>query len=140
MIRINGLRRWRHPSPTGRQTSHMSTTTIRSGRSIMHPLETRLSRVLKKLTDCRKESRTLRAIEQRMDDTGETHVSLTDPDCRARATTSKQPCFVGYNVQSAVETKHHLIIAHEVTSLSYDRNALAMMAHNVRDAMAGDTI
>jgi hypothetical protein len=54
------------------------------------------------------------------------------------ATTSKQPRVVGYNVQSAVETTHHLIIAHEVTNLGYDRDALAMMAHKARDAMAAD--
>lgn len=106
----------------------------------MHPPEARLSRVVKKLAHYRKEARTLRAIEQRMDSTGETQVSLTDPDCRAMATTSKQPRVVGYNVQSAVETKHHLIIAHEVTNLGYDRDALSMMAHKARDAMAGDTI
>jgi hypothetical protein len=67
-----------------------------------------------------------------MDSTGETQVSLTDPDCRAVATTSKQPRIVGYNVQSAVETKHHLIVAHEVTNHGYDRDALSMMAHKAR--------
>jgi hypothetical protein len=40
----------------------------------------------------------------------------------------EQPRVVGYNVQSAVETKHHLIVAHEVTNHGYDRDALAMMA------------
>ena len=106
----------------------------------MHPVEARLSRVVKKLAHYRKEARTLRAVEQRMNDTGETQVSLTDPDCRAMATTSKQPRIVGYNVQSAVETKHHLIVAHEVTNHGYDRDALSMMAHKARDEMAGDTI
>ena len=75
-----------------------------------------------------------------MDATGETQVSLTDPDCRAMATTSKQPPVVGYNVQSAVETKHHLIVAHEVTNHGYDRDALSMMALKARDAMASETI
>jgi transposase len=106
----------------------------------MHPVEARLSRIVKKLAHYRKEARTLRAIEQRMDSTGETQVSLTDPDCRAMATTSKQPRIVGYNVQSAVETKYHLIVAHEVTNHGYDRDALSMMAHKARDAMAGDKI
>ena len=41
---------------------------------------------------------------------------------------------------SAVETKHHLIVAHEVTNLGYDRDALSMMAHKARDVMASDTI
>ena len=106
----------------------------------MHPVEARLSRVIKKLAHYRKEARTLRSIEQRMDSTGETQVSLTDPDCRAMATTSKQPRVVGYNVQSVVETKHHLIVAHEVTNLGYDREALSMMALAAKDVMASDKI
>jgi hypothetical protein len=35
---------------------------------------------------------------------------------------------VGYNVQTAVDAKHHLIVAHEVTNVGHDRNALATMA------------
>lgn len=106
----------------------------------MHPVEARMSRVIKKLAHYRKEERTLRTIEERMDATGETQVSLTDPDCRAMATTSKQPRVVGYNVQSVVETKHHLIVAHEVTNLGYDREALSMMAHAAKDVMASGQI
>jgi transposase len=106
----------------------------------MHPVEARISRVIKKLAHYRKEARTLRAIEERMDATGETQVSLTDPDCRAMATTSKQPRVVGYNVQSVVETKHHLIVAHEVTNLGYDREALSMMAHAAKEVMASSEI
>jgi transposase len=102
--------------------------------------EARLSRAMKKLAHYKKEADNLRAIARRMDSTGETQVSLTDLDARAMATTSKQPRVVGYNVQSAVETKHHLIVAHEVMNLGYDRDALAMMAHKARDAMASDTI
>ena len=75
-----------------------------------------------------------------MQSSGETQVSLTDPDARAMATTSKQPRVVGYNVQSAVETKHHLIVAHEVTNLGYDRDALAMMARAAREVMASEEI
>ncbi len=47
---------------------------------------------------------------------------------------------VGCNVQSVVETKHHLIVAHEVTNQGYDRDALAMMAHAAKDVMASDAI
>ena len=106
----------------------------------MRPLDTRLSRVIKKLAHYKKEGDALRAIEKRMESTGETQVSLTDPDCRAMATTSKQPRIVGYNVQSVVETKHHLIVAHEVTNLGYDREALSMMAHAAKEVMASDAI
>jgi hypothetical protein len=102
--------------------------------------EARLTRLQKKLAHYRKEGAVLRAIEERMDATGETQVSLTDPDCRAMATTSKQPRVVGYNVQTAVDTKHHLIVAHEVTNHGYDRDALSMMALTAKDAMPGEAI
>ena len=75
-----------------------------------------------------------------MDETGETQVSLSDPDARAMATTARMPRIVGYNVQTAVEAKHHLIVAHEVTTHGYDRDALSMMAIAARDAMETDEI
>lgn len=102
--------------------------------------EARIARTIKKLAHYKKEAETLRAVEMRMGTTGETQVSLTDPDARSMATTSKQPRVVGYNVQSVVETKHHLIVAHEVTNHGYDRDALSMMARAAKDVMASDTI
>jgi hypothetical protein len=79
-------------------------------------------------------------LRQKRDTTGKTQVSLTDPDCRSMATTSKQPRVVGYNMQSVVETKHHLIVAHEVTNHGYDRDALSMMARAAKDVMASEKI
>jgi len=102
--------------------------------------EARIARAIKKLAYYRRETNDLRAIERRMDSSGETQVSLTDPDARAMATTSRKPRVVGYNVQSAVETKHHLIVAHEVTNHGYDRDALATMARAARDVMSSDSI
>ena len=102
--------------------------------------EARIARTIKKLAHYKKEADTLRAVGKRMDTTGETQVSLTDPDARSMATTSKQSRVVGYNVQSVVETKHHLIVAHEVTNHGYDRDALSMMARAAKDVMASETI
>ena len=97
-------------------------------------------RTSRKLARLQKESERYRSIEERMDATGETQVSLSDPDARAMATTARMPRIVGYNVQTAVEAKHHLIVAHEVTTLGHDRDALSMMAVAARDAMETDGI
>ena len=100
----------------------------------------RLTRTVRKLAHLKKESDRLRGVERRMDETGETQVSLSDPDARAMATTARMPRVVGYNVQTAVEAKHHLIVAHEVTNHGYDRDALHTMALSARDAMGSDMI
>jgi hypothetical protein len=55
-------------------------------------------------------------------------ISQTDPDARAMATAGRGKAIVGYNVQTAVDTKHHLIVAHEVTNVGSDRSQLAHIA------------
>lgn len=47
---------------------------------------------------------------------------------------------VGYNVQTAVDAKHHLIVAHEVTNIGSDRDQLSSMAKQVREAMGRVTL
>jgi Transposase DDE domain len=55
-------------------------------------------------------------------------VSMTDPDARSMATSGRGTGMVGYNVQTAVDTKHHMIVAHEVTNVGHDRDQLSPMA------------
>lgn len=97
-------------------------------------------RTSRKLANLNKEAKRYRAIEERMDKTGETQVSLSDPNAKSMATTARMPRVVGYNVQTAVEAKHHLIVAHEVTTFGYDRDALSTMAKAARDEMDADEI
>ena len=59
-------------------------------------------------------------------------ISLTDPDSRAMAPSGRGSGVVGYNVQVAVDTEHHLIIAHDVTNSGLDRTQLANMHSNRR--------
>ena len=63
---------------------------------------------------------------------------MTDPDARAMTTHSmKGTAMVGYNVQTAVDTKNHLIVAHEVTNTGSDRAQLSKMALAASEAMGG---
>ena len=66
-------------------------------------------------------------------------LSLTDPDSRSMATRSKGSGIVGYNVQTAVESEYHLIVAHEVTNVGHDRTQLYNMASQAREASGAET-
>ena len=67
-------------------------------------------------------------------------ISLTDPDSRSMATSGRGSGVVGYNVQVAVETKHHLIVTHEVTNVGSDRAQLARVAKETKAALQTDTL
>ena len=62
-------------------------------------------------------------------------ISLTDPDARSMATSGRGTGLVGYNVQAAVDTKHHLIVAHDVTNVGHDRTQLASMGKQAKAAV-----
>ena len=82
----------------------------------------------------------LAALEAKLIASGENQISLTDPDARAMTSKSHSAYTVGYNVQSAVDTKHHLIVTHEVTNVGIDREQLSSMAEQARDALDAETI
>ena len=67
-------------------------------------------------------------------------ISLTDPDARSMATSGKDTGIVGYNVQAAVDTKNHLIVAHEVTNVGTDRHQLSNIAEQARTEMGVETL
>jgi len=62
-------------------------------------------------------------------------ISLTDPDSRSMATSGRGSGVVGYNVQVAVDTKHHLIVTHAVTNDGSDRAQLANIACQAKAAL-----
>ena len=66
-------------------------------------------------------------------------VSLTDADARSMMKAGGGST-VGYNVQTAVDSKHHLIVAHEVTNAPSDRSQLASMADQAKTALDAKTL
>lgn len=67
-------------------------------------------------------------------------ISLTDPDARSMATSGRGTGMVGYNVQTAVDAKHHLIVAHEVTNIGHDRDQLYRMATQAKTAIGSASL
>jgi hypothetical protein len=65
---------------------------------------------------------------------------LTDPDARSRATSGRGSGMVGYNVQTAVDAKHHLIVTHEVTNQGHDRHQLHNMAQQAKEVIGSETL
>jgi len=85
-------------------------------------------RLTSKIEQLKQEMARLKKLEARMLEAPGQQISLTDPDARSMATSGRGTGMVGYNVQTAVDAKHHLIVAHEVTNVGHDRSALASMA------------
>jgi len=94
------------------------------------PAEDKTRRLEDKIAAMRKEMARLKKLEARMLNAPDKQVSLTDPDARSMKT--RGTGIVGYNVQTAVDTQHHLIVAHEVTNTGSDRRQMANMAKQTK--------
>ena len=91
-----------------------------------------------KVAALREEMARLKKFEVRMLEAPDKQLSLSDPD--ARSMTSRGTGLVGYNVQSAVDSQHYLIVAHEVTNVGSDRSQLATMAKQAKAVLDRDTL
>ena len=96
--------------------------------------EDKSQRLEDKIAALKKEMARLKKLEVRMLEAPDQQISLTDPDARSMATSGRGTGMVGYNVQTAVDAKHHLIVAHEVTNVGHDRTQLANMAQQAKDS------
>jgi len=85
-----------------------------------------------KIAALNEQMRQLKELEAQMLASPDQQLSLTDPD--ARSMKSRDGGIVGYNVQVAVDAQHHLIVAHEVITEGVDRDQLAAMAEQAREA------
>src|SRR3954452_14234148 len=103
-------------------------------------LAAKTSRLKEKIATLGEQMHRLAAIEAQMLASPDQQVSLTDPDARSMATSGRGSGVVGYNVQVAVETEHHLIIAHAVTNVGSDRAQLATMAKEAKAVLGAETL
>ena len=95
-------------------------------------LAAKVTRLHEKLTKLKEEMGKLAVYEKQMLASPDQQISLTDPDSRSMATSGRGSGVVGYNVQVAVDTEHHLIVTHEVTNSGSDRAQLANMAKQAK--------
>src|ERR1700690_937887 len=102
--------------------------------------EAKVSHFKDKLLKLNEEIVRLSAINTEMMKSKDKQISLTDPDARSMATSGRDTGIVGYNVQTAVDTKNHLIVAHEVTNVGTDRHQLLNMTEQARTEMGVGTL
>ena len=102
--------------------------------------EAKITRLNEKIAALRQEIGRLNQLNAQMMETEDKQISLTDPDARSMATSGRGSGMVGYNVQSAVDTTHHLIVAHEVTNVGSDRDQLSDMTDWARLAIGSEAI
>jgi transposase len=98
-------------------------------------LAAKTAHLKEKLAKLASELQRLKAIEKEMLASPDQQISLTDSDSRSMATSGRGSGVVGYNAQIAVDTEHHLIVAHEVTNTGSDRAQLAKMASQAKEVL-----
>jgi transposase len=99
-----------------------------------------VTRLTEKIAKLREEMKRLEALEARRVATPDGQISLTDPDSRSMATSGRGSGVVGYNVQAAVDTEHHLIVAHEVVNVGNDRAQLAEMSKKAKAVLGAEEL
>ena len=102
--------------------------------------EAKVARLKEKVAAVKEHMQNLNQIGEQLREAPDHQVSLTDPDARSMATSGRGTGMVGYNVQTAVDTKHHLIVAHEVTNVGHDRTQLSSMAKQARAAIGTEQL
>ena len=101
---------------------------------------TKTTRLNEKIARLKQEMGRLAGLDAKMREAPDQQISLTDPDARSMATSGRGSGVVGYNVQVAVETEHHLIVTHDVINVGNDRAQLAPMAKEAKETLQVETL
>jgi len=117
---------------------HQLDSTDRQEPSLAQTMRT--TRLKEKIAKLKEEMQRLEGLDAERRESADQQVSLTDPDARSMATSGRGSGVVGYNVQAAVDTKHHLIVAHDVTNVGSDRSQLSRMAKQTKAALEVDKL
>jgi len=103
-------------------------------------LKTRTSRLKEKIAVLKEQMQRLEILKVQMLATPDQQISLTDPDARSMATSGRGSGVVGYNVQVAVDTAHHLSVTHEVINEGSDRSQLSPVAKAAKATLEVDKL
>ncbi len=102
--------------------------------------EGRVEHLKEKVETVRAQMQRLKGLGEQLEQSPDGQVSLTDPDARSMATSARGSGVVGYNVQTVVDAKHHLVVTHEVTNQGTDRAQLSSMGKRAQEALGTDDI
>jgi transposase len=100
----------------------------------------RINRLNEKLDKLHEEMDRLQALDKQRLEQPDQQISLTDPDARSMATSGRGSGVVGYNVQAAVDTKHHLIVTHDVVQTGNDTGQLSAMSKQTKQVLGVDKL
>jgi len=99
------------------------------------PNEPNADQLREKIEAMKRRQAELRQLEEQMKQSGQSQISLTDPDSRSMPVGGGEATVVGYNVQLSVDSKYKLIVDHEVTTDVTDLGLLSRMAERAKRAL-----
>jgi transposase len=97
-----------------------------------------VAELTEKIAQLKERKEELQSLAQDLEKSGATQVSLTDPDSRAMS--MGRGSTIGYNVQTAVDAKHSLIVDTHVTNTTSDLGALGMMAIKAQENLEAQNL